>query len=107
MSENTSASPSSTSDAAAIESYKSIVDDYVKNGLNLSNGAKIGIGVGAGIVGLVIIGMIIFIVTRLRRSKSSKLGDADADSRGGSETTILTDEQKAAEARRMRALNNM
>ncbi|KAK6530552.1 hypothetical protein TWF281_007395 [Arthrobotrys megalospora] len=106
MSETTPASSSSTSDLAAIESYKGLVDDYVKNGLNLSTGAKIGIGVGAGVVGLVIIGMIIFIVVRLRRSRSEKSSKAGAQGKGGSETS-LTEEQKAAEARRMRALDNM
>ncbi|RVD83641.1 uncharacterized protein DFL_005421 [Arthrobotrys flagrans] len=106
MPETTSSNPSTTSNSAAIESYKNLVDDYVKNGLNLSTGAKIGIGVGAGVVGLVIIGMIIFIAIRLRRSRSSKSGEANTEGKGGSETS-LTEEQKAAEARRMRALDNM
>ncbi|KAF3078385.1 hypothetical protein TWF569_003354 [Orbilia oligospora] len=106
MSETTSAGPSSASNSAAIESYKTLVDDYVKNGLNLSTGAKIGIGVGAGIVGLVIIGMIIFIAIRLRRSRSNKSGESNTEGKGESETS-LTEEQKAAEARRMRALDNM
>ncbi|KAK6514737.1 hypothetical protein TWF506_007103 [Arthrobotrys conoides] len=106
MSGTTSADPSSASNSAAIESYKGLVDDYVKNGLNLSTGAKIGIGVGAGIVGLVIIGMIIFIAVRLRRSRSNKSSESNAEGKGGSETS-LTEEQKAAEARRMRALDNM
>ncbi|KAK6355614.1 hypothetical protein TWF718_000009 [Orbilia javanica] len=103
MAETTSSNPSSTSNSAAIESYKNLVDDYVKNGLNLSTGAKIGIGVGAGVVGLVILGMIIFIIIRLRRRKP---GEENDEVKGGSEVS-LTEEQKAAEARRMRALENM
>ncbi|KAK6337680.1 hypothetical protein TWF730_003072 [Orbilia blumenaviensis] len=105
MSETTSATSSTTLNPA-IESYKTLVDDYVKNGLNLSTGAKIGIGVGAAVVGLVIIGMIVFIIVRLRRSRSSESHGFGAEGKDGSDSN-RTEEQIAAEARRMRALDNM
>ncbi|KAK6523084.1 hypothetical protein TWF694_005982 [Orbilia ellipsospora] len=94
--------PSATTDSSAIQTYKNEVDNYVKNGLNLSTNAKIGIGVGASIIALGVIGMVIFIVVTQCRSK--KLGENEE---GGMSSDDLSEEEKAAEARRMEALNNM
>ncbi|KAF3914437.1 hypothetical protein AA313_de0200666 [Arthrobotrys entomopaga] len=105
MASSTATDAATTSDLSAEESYKKLVDDYTKGGLGLSKGAKIGIGVGASIVGLVVIGMIILLI-RLRQKKSTHEGDEKSqDFQEGSDSQ--SDEARAAEARRMKALDNM
>ncbi|KAF3931424.1 hypothetical protein ABW19_dt0202185 [Dactylella cylindrospora] len=108
MAATTTDSPTSTStDLDAYQTYKDLVTDYVENGLGLTKGAKIGIAVGASVVGLVIIGMIIFIVIRLRRSKKYKLQRSQDGGEKAGSSSSLTTEEKEAQERRMRALDNM
>ncbi|KAK6530526.1 hypothetical protein TWF694_003868 [Orbilia ellipsospora] len=102
MASNTATDAAATSDLSAEQSYKNLVDDYTKQGLGLSKGAKIGIGVGASIVGLVVVGMIILLL-RLRRSKSAREKDEGFSEVPDNQSA----EARAAEARRMKALDNM